>query len=95
MHHAKVMEPTVRQVEPSLPAQEPAAGGVPAMGRQTPAVQPFTVEPQPQETAREGGPLDRRRSSSGQRLALRWILAGLKRLATLAIAVVAIVMALV
>ena len=36
MYHAKVMEQTVRQVEPSLPAQEPAAGSVPAMGRQTP-----------------------------------------------------------
>jgi multidrug resistance efflux pump len=95
MHHAKVMEQTVRQVEPSPSAQEPAAGGVPAMGRQTPAVQPFTVEPQPQETAREGGPLDRRRSSSGRRLALRRILAGFKRLATLAIALVGIVMALV
>ena len=95
MYHAKVVEQTAPQVEPSHPAQEPAAGGVPAVERQTPAVQPVTVEPQPQETAREGGPLDRRRSSGGRGLALRWILAGLKRLATLAIALVAIVMALV
>jgi multidrug resistance efflux pump len=95
MYHAKVVEQTVRQVEPSLPAQEPAVGGVPATGRQTPAVQPDKVEPQPQETARQGAPLGERRSSSVRRLALRWVLAGFKHLATLAIALVAIVMALV
>ena len=95
MYHAKVVEQTVRQVEPSPSAQEPAAGGVPAMGRQTPAVQPFTVEPQPEETVRKRAPLDGRRSSSGRRLALRWVLAGFKQLATLAIALVAIVMAFV
>ena len=91
MYHAKVVEQTAPQVEPSLPAQEPAAGGVPAAERQTPAVQPITVEPQPHETAGQ-----RARSSRGARaLALRWILACFKRLTTLAIAVVAIVMALV
>jgi len=85
------VEQTAPQVEPSLPAQEPAAGGVPAAERQTPAVQPITVEPQPHETAGQ-----RARSSRGARaLALRWILACFKRLTTLAIAVVAIVMALV
>jgi multidrug resistance efflux pump len=52
-------------------------------------------EPQPQETARQAAPLGERRSSSARRLALRWILAGFKRLTTLAIALVAIVMALV
>jgi multidrug resistance efflux pump len=95
MHHAKVMEQTVRQVAPSLPAQEPAAGSVPATERQTPATQPVTrVEPQLEETVRKRAPLDQRRSTGG-RLALRWILAGFKRLTTLTIALVAIVMALV
>jgi multidrug resistance efflux pump len=95
VYHAKIVEQTARQVEPSLPAQEPAAAGVPARGRQTPAVQPVTVEPQPQETARQGAPLGERRSSSVRPFALRWVLAGFKQLATLAIALVAIVMALV
>ena len=95
MYHAKVTEQMVRQVEPSLPAQEPAAGGVPATERQTPAVQPVTVEPQPHETAGQRAPLDERRSRGGRRLALRWILACFKRLTTLAIALVAIIMALV
>ena len=95
MYHAKVVEQTAPQVEPSLPAQEPAAGGVPATERQTPAVQPVTVEPQPHETPGQGEPVGERRSSSARPLALRWVLAGFKQLATLAIALVAIVMALV
>jgi multidrug resistance efflux pump len=57
----------------------------PAMRAQPPGLQ---------ETARLAAPLGERRSSSGRRLA-RWTLAGFKRLATLAIALVAIVMALV
>jgi multidrug resistance efflux pump len=95
MYHAKVVEQTVRQIEPSLPAQEPATGGVPAIGRQTPAVQPVTAEPQPHETAGQGAPFYERSSRDGRGLALRWILACFKRLTTLAIALVAIVMALV
>jgi multidrug resistance efflux pump len=93
MYHANVVEQTARQVEPSLPAQEPAADGVPAGGRQTPAVQPVTVEPEPHETAGQRASLDERSSRGG--LALRWIRACFKRLTTLAIALVAIVMALV
>ena len=92
MYHANVVEQAVRQVEP---AQEPAGGGVPGTGRQTPAVQPVTVEPQPHETGGRRAPLDERRSRGGRGLALRWILACFKRLTTLAIALVAIVMALV
>jgi multidrug resistance efflux pump len=93
MYHAKVVEQTAPPVE--LPAQEPAAGGVPAAERKTPATQPVTrVEPQLEETAGKRAPLDQRRSTGG-RLALRWILAGFKRLTTLTIALVAIVMALV
>jgi multidrug resistance efflux pump len=95
MYHANVVEQTARQVEPGLPAQEPAADGVPAAERQTPAVQPVTVEPQPHETAGQGAPFHERSSRGGRGLALRWILACFKRLSTLAIALVAIVMALV
>jgi multidrug resistance efflux pump len=95
MYDAKVVEQTAPQVEPSHPAQEPATGGVTAMERQTPDVQPVTVEPQPHETPGQRTPLDERSSQRGGGLALRWALAGFKRLATLAIALVAIVMALV
>jgi multidrug resistance efflux pump len=95
MIHAQVAEQTVRQVASSPPAREAAAGGVTATERQTPVIQPVTrVEP-PEETAPQRAPLGRRRSSGGRRLALRWVLAGFKQLATLAIALVAIVMALV
>jgi hypothetical protein len=42
MYDAKVVEQTAPQVEPSHPAQEPATGGVTAMERQTPDVQPVS-----------------------------------------------------
>jgi multidrug resistance efflux pump len=96
MSHPQVAEQTAPQVESSLPAPEPEVGGVPATARQTPAVKPVTrVEPQPQETPSKRAPLNERRSPDGRGVALRWILAGFKRLATLAIALVAIIMALV
>jgi multidrug resistance efflux pump len=96
MSHPQVAERTVRQVESSLPAAEPAAGGAPDMGRQTPAVQPVgRVQPRPNDTAPKRAPLDEHRSSSRWPLVLRWIIAGFKRLTTLGIALVAIVMALV
>ena len=94
MYHLQVAEQTVRQVDPSLPAPDPAADSVNA--RDMPAIQPVTrAQPQPEETARKRAPLDERRSAGGRRLALRWILACFKRLTTLAIALVAIVMGLV
>jgi len=95
MYHANVVEQTARQVEPSLPAQEAAGDGVPAAERQTPDVQPVTVEPQPQESAGQRASLDELRSRGGRGLALRWIRACFKRLATLAIVLVAVAMALV
>jgi hypothetical protein len=59
-----------------------------------PAVHPVTrAQPHSEETGLTAAPLDERRSSRARRLALRWILAGFKRLATLAIAFVAIAMA--
>src|SRR5579859_5812163 len=49
---------------------------------------------QPEAVARQRAPLDERRTSGGRRLALRWMLACVKRLTTLAIALVDMVMAL-
>jgi multidrug resistance efflux pump len=70
--------------------------GVPATGRQASTVQRVTrVQPQPEETTRKRAPLDERRSPGGRGLALRWTLAGFKQLTTLAIVLVAVVMALV
>src|SRR5215468_4023696 len=95
MYPAKDVEQTIRQVEPSLPAPEPAAGGVPVTERQTPAIQPVArTEPQSKEAAGRRAPLDRRRSGGPGR-ALRWRFACVKRLATLAVGLVAVVMALV
>ena len=96
MYRPQAAEHTVRQVAPDLPAPDPAADSVNAEGRGTPAIQPVTpVQLQPEETAGRRVPLDDRRPSGARRLALRWFLACFKRLATLAIALVAIVMALV
>jgi hypothetical protein len=84
MSHPEVVEQTVRQAASTAP------------GPDTPAVQQLTpVEPPPEETARQPAPLEGRHSSSGRQPALRWILASFKRLATVAIALVAIFMALV
>jgi hypothetical protein len=92
MSHPEVVEQTVRQAASTAPGPEPLN----AAAAHTPAVQQLTpVEPPPEETARQPAPLEGRHSSSGRRPALRWILASFKRLATVAIALVAIVMALV
>ena len=96
MYDSQAAERAVRQVEPSLPAPDPAAGSVDTVGLHAPAIQPVTPpQPQPEETARLPALLDERRASGGRRRAHQWILAGLKRLTTLAIALVAIVMGLV
>jgi multidrug resistance efflux pump len=95
MSHSQVAEETARQVEPPQ-ASDSAVDGVNAAAPHAPAIEPVTrVAPQPKETRGQRAPPDERRSPGAGRLALRWILAVLKRLATLAIALVAIVMALV
>src|SRR5580700_4650110 len=92
MSHPEVVEQTVRQAASTAPGPEPLN----AAAAHTPAVQQLTpVEPPPEETARQPAPLEGRHSSSGRQPALRWILASFKRLATVAIALVAIFMALV
>src|SRR5262249_54395440 len=93
---AQVTERPDRQVAPSLLASEQAAESVPTAVHAEPVTQPVArVQSQPEETARQRAPLDEPRSSGGRPLARRWILACFKRLATLAIALVAIAMALV
>jgi multidrug resistance efflux pump len=85
MYSSQLAEQT-GQVELSLPAPEPPAGSV---------VQPVArIQPQSEETARQRA-FDKNRSPGGRRIALRRLLATSKRLATLAIGLVAIVMALV
>jgi multidrug resistance efflux pump len=92
MSHPEVVEQTVPQAASTAPGPEPLN----AAAAHTPAVQQLTpVEPPPEETARQPAPLEGRHSSSGRQPALRWILASFKRLATVAIALVAIFMALV
>jgi multidrug resistance efflux pump len=96
MYRPDIAELTVRQVEPDLPAPGPATDSGGAAARLPPSLQPVARLPaQSEETPRQLAPLGERRPSGGRRLALRWILPGLKRLTTLAIALVAIGMALV
>jgi multidrug resistance efflux pump len=78
MHSAQASEQTVHEVEPGLPAPDPAAARV--------------IEPAMRVPSHER---DEHRSSGRRRFAPRWILANFKRFATLAVAFVAIVMALV
>src|SRR5262249_8259392 len=93
---AQVTERPDRQVASSSPASEQAAESVPTAVHAEPATLPVArVQSQPEQTARQRAPLAEPRSSGGRPLALRWVLAGFKQLATLAIALVAIVMALV
>ena len=95
MYFSPVAKQTVRQAAPSLPTPGPTAESVPEAAPQKPALQPVTrVEPSPRGRRDQRASLDERRSTVGRGPALRWILACFKRLATLAIALVAIVMAL-
>ncbi|MBV8146853.1 MAG: HlyD family secretion protein, partial [Gammaproteobacteria bacterium] len=87
MYSSQIADQTIRQVELRLPAPDAPADSV---------VQPVTrIQPQPEETARPRTALNKRRTSGRRRIALRWILATSKQLATLAVALVAIVMSLV
>ena len=96
MDNPEVLEQAVREIAPSVAAPDLAADSARVLAPQAPAIQPVTrAQPEPQETARHRVVLDDRRSSGGWRPALRWILPAFRRLATLAIALVAIIMALV
>lgn len=93
MSHPQIVEQTGPQTAPSAPGAETPN----AAEARTPAVQPAApAEPRCQEIASQPAPIDERRSPGRrQGVALRWTLAGCRRLATLAIVIVAIVMALV
>jgi len=91
MDALNVAEGKARQVEPSLPTPAPAVDGIPEAAPPPAAVEPVArAQPQPDEAPRPPAPLTQRSASGGRRLAMRWIGAGLKRLATLAIALVAV-----
>src|SRR5262249_46704521 len=78
------------------PAPGAVADSIPVTARVTPELQPVTpAGPQPEPKAPQRTPLGLRRSAGGRRLAPQWILASIKRLATLTIVLVAVVMALV
>ena len=93
MDGSQVTEQTLRQVAPSLTAPGPIADSVPGVARDAPIIQPATRAEleEPQRRA----PPDEAHSSSRRGPALRWRLACVKRLATLAVGLVAVVMALV
>ena len=96
MDGPQIAEQTVRQAAPSSSAPAPASDSVSEAAPQVPAPEPVTrARPRPDETARQPAPPARLRSSAGRALASRRMVTLLKRLATLAIALVAIVMALV
>jgi multidrug resistance efflux pump len=96
MYFSPVAKQTVRQAAPGLPAPDPAAESVPDAGPLTPAPQPVTrVEPTPRYKTGQRASLDERRSTGGRGLALRLILVSFKRITTLVIVLVAIVMAIV
>src|SRR6516165_8173510 len=108
MDSSRVVEPALREAAASRsPASDPAAGGAPAAAPHAPALPPGSspvappvtspatwTQVQPEEMVHQSAPAKRRRPG-GPRLAPRWILACFKRLMTLAIALVAIVIALV
>ena len=96
MSSSQLAERTVRQVEPNPPTLDPAGDSVRSGALHTPTIQTIArAKPLPEEPARQRPTLDEPRSSGGRRLALRCVSACFKGFATLAIALVAIVMALV
>jgi multidrug resistance efflux pump len=93
---AEATERPGRQVAPNLLASEQEPESVPTAAHSEPATQPVArVQSQPEQPARQQRPLAEPRSSGDRPLVRRWILVCFRRLATLAIALVAIVMALV
>jgi multidrug resistance efflux pump len=96
MYVPETADQAVRQAAPSSLAPNHSLDSVGGAAAQAPKLEPVArTQPGPKEAARQSAQIDQRSSSAKQRLAVRWILAGLKGLATLAIALVAILMALV
>jgi multidrug resistance efflux pump len=93
MDGSQVAEQTLRQVAPGLTAPGPIADSVPGVARDAPIIPVTRAEPQ-EPVQRRPSP-DEAHSSSRGGPAPRWLLACAKRLASLAIAMIAAVMALV
>src|SRR3954467_8043451 len=84
---------TAHQAELRSPPPNPSHGSV---GEAAPLHETVArTQPQPNDTARQSVRIAEHPLSGGGRPAIRWLLAGSKALATLAIALVAILMALV
>jgi multidrug resistance efflux pump len=94
MDGSQVAEQSLRQGDPRLPVPDPVAESASTVARDAPVIQP-TTRAEPEEPAQRRASPDEAHSSSGRGPALRWLLACGKRLSTLAIALIAIVMALV
>ena len=94
MDGSRVTGQVLRQGDPSLTAPGPIADSVPGVARDAPVVQPAT-RAEPEEPAQRRALPDEAYSASRSGPAHRWLLACVKRLATLAIALIAVVKALV
>lgn len=94
MDGSQITEQMLRQAAPNLTAAVPVADRVGTVPRDVPGRQP-AGRTEPDEPARPSAPADEGQSSGRRGREHRWILVWVKRLATLAIALVAVVMALV
>src|SRR5215469_16752770 len=92
----QLIERTVGQNAPNVPTPTPASEHPPDKGPGAPTLERVArAQPQPDGPARQPAAPANRRASAARRLAARWLLACVRRLATLAIALAAVVMALV
>ena len=94
MDGSQITEQMLPSAPPPLPAPDPATGNALVTGSEALVVQP-AMRGEPEEQARGKAPLGAGHSLKGRRLALTWLVALGKRLATLVIALVAVVLALV
>ena len=94
MDGSQVTDQMLRQGNPSLHVPDPVAESALTVARDAPVIQPVT-RVEPQEPAQRSALPDDAYSASRRGSTLRWLLACVKRLATLAIALIAVVMALV
>src|SRR5215831_2263009 len=92
----QLIERTVGQNAPSVSTPRPTSEHPLAKGPGAPTLESVArAQPQPDGPARQPAAPANRRASAARRLAARWLLACVKRLATVAIALVAVVTALV
>jgi multidrug resistance efflux pump len=92
----QIIERTVGQNAPSVPTPTPASEHPLDKGPEAPTLEPVArAQAQPDGPARQPAAPANRRASAARRLAARWSVACVKRLATMAIALVAITAALV